>query len=73
VLVKVQEHYYTEIVALPFKKNKPGSLGESSTVSKEIVGDLDNMMCEDKLIQQGKVEWGFKYLSTLKVPAKKQK
>lgn len=72
MLVKVQEHYCVEIVALPFKKSKPGSLGESSTVSKKIVGDLDNVMCEDELKQWGKAEWGFKYLSTLKVPAKKQ-
>lgn len=52
----------------PSKKSKPGSLGESSTVSKKIVGDLDNVMCEDELKQLGKAEWEFKYLSTLKVP-----
>lgn len=26
--------------------------------------DLDNMMCEEKLEQPEKDEWGFKYLST---------
>lgn len=55
------------------QKNKPGSLGESSTASKKIVGDLDNITCKDKLQQWGKAEWEFKYLSMLKVPAKKQK
>lgn len=55
------------------QKNKPGSLGQSSTASKKTVGDLDNMMCENELKQQGKAEGRFRYLSMFKVPAKKQK
>lgn len=47
------------IVALPFKKEKPGPLGESA--SKKILGG-SNITCEEK------AEWRVKCLNMLKVP-----
>lgn len=56
-------------VALPFKKEKPGPLGESAC--KKILGDLTS--CEEKQQKWGKAEWRFKCFSMLKVPEFKNK
>lgn len=60
--------------ALSFKKKKPNKINNNKKQHKKArvtwkkfnreQEDLDNMMCEEKLEQPEKDEWGFKYLST---------
>lgn len=52
------------------KKNPHKKAGDTWRKFNREKEDADNVMCEEKLKQQEKVEWGFKYLSTEKVPVR---